>query len=123
MLAHLGNMLWFDYDNHPLVVWLVPRKNILVEIFFCHGIDEATICIFLNTCDAANLKVATRAGRIEDGERNAWLSHEIAILLTTFRQTEEDMVSIPAKPNWIVLRFALWSDCSNSNHGRRLQQI
>jgi len=121
MLAHLGNMLWFDDDNHTLVAWLVPGINILVEIFFGHGIDEATIGIFLNTCYAANLQVATRIGRIEDGERDAWLAHEIAILLTAFRQTEEDMASIPAEPDWIVLRFALWSDGRDRNHGRRLQ--
>src|SRR5205085_12267574 len=84
-----------------LAIWVLVRT----EILFRHLVD-VRVCAMLGDFNnaAANLQIAVRVLRINDGQRNPRIAAHILILLAGFGGIDDDVVAFDVAPDGGDLR-------------------
>jgi hypothetical protein len=117
-------MLGLHDKDEMFLSWFDPRVSVLPEIPFCQGIEEVQMGIFLDANQLpAYLKGAVRVVRVNNGERDARITLEIAELLASLGETETDVISIPVEPDRSVVWLTFRPDGGDMCQGGRVQQI
>ena len=111
-------MLGLNDKDEMFLSWFDPWVRVLPEIPFRQGIEEVQMGIFLDANQLpAYLKGAVRVVRVNNGERDARITLEIAELLATFPLTETEVVAVPVKPDRGVVWLTFWPDCGDMGQG------
>src|SRR5258708_27883292 len=124
LLAHDGGVLGFYFVHHSEFAGLAVGIFVDPEIFLGHLVDVGAGAIFCYFAYAsANFYIAVGILRIHDGDGDARVAADVAILLASLGGIKNDVFAVKVDPYGRDLRSAVRHEGSEIGEGALLKKI